>query len=214
MATPRSQGLGRGTVCALSILLLPLSGPRVLRACEQAALTQPVPLSTVAEARPLVAWQALPGAGSYRVEIESRIPEGRVLVSLDTLVGATSFRPPRPLTDFRAAVKVRITRGCALDGGSSLREQPASFQIDTGPLCPAPARLAVSADRRLLEWTAVPGALRYDVSLLDLEGVPLERAETRAPGFALSSRTEPIVAVVRPYCATGFGPRTSALVAP
>lgn len=213
MSTPRCRSAGRGALGALTTLVS-LVGPTMLGACEEAALAQPAPLSTVTGARPLVAWRALSGEGPYRVEIESRVPEGRVLVSLDTLVDTTRFRPPRPLTDHRATVKVRITRGCPVDDGSALRERPASFQIDTRPLCPAPARLALSADRRQLEWTAVPRALRYDVSLLDLDGVRLAQAETRAPVFALPPRSDPIVAVVRPYCATGFGPLTSALAAP
>src|SRR2546426_398899 len=104
------------------------SGPSI---CQEAEVTQPSGGSTVADARSVVAWRAIPGATHYRVEVESRVPEGPVLVSLDTQVSATAFRPPQPLTDFHAAVKLRVTAGCPTDDGSRLREKYASFYIDT-----------------------------------------------------------------------------------
>ncbi len=168
----------------------------------------------VADARPILSWRAIPGASQYRVEIESRVPEGRVLVSLDTQESGTSFRPPQPLTDFRSAVKVRVTAGCPSDDGSRLREKPSSFQIDTSPLCPGPARIALSEDGRDIQWSAVPAAIRYDVMLLGSHGsVRLER-QTQRTGLPLPANTEPLAAVVRAYCPTGFGSRVLSLLIP
>jgi hypothetical protein len=177
--------------------------------CSEAELIEPAAI--VADARPILSWRAIPGAGEYRVEIESRVPEGQILVSLDTRVSGTRFQPPRPLTDFRSAVKVRVTAGCPADDGSRLREKPSSFQIDTSPLCPAPARIGVSDDGQI-EWSAVPGAIRYDVWLLSPDGrVRLER-QTERTRLPLPGAGEPLAAVVRAYCPTGFGPRGLALV--
>jgi hypothetical protein len=179
--------------------------------CAEAELIEPAAI--VADARPLITWRAIEGASRYRVEIESRVPEGRVLVSLDTQVSGTSFQPPRPLTDFRSAVKVRVTAGCPTDDGSRLREKPASFHIDTSPLCPAPARIAASDDRQYLEWSAVARAIRYDVTLLSTDGVVRWQGQTQQTRFPIANSVGTLVAVVRGYCATGFGPGGSALIA-
>jgi hypothetical protein len=175
-------------------------------------VSQPVRGSTITDARPVITWPAIPGATRYRVEIEGRIPEGRILVSVDTQVTGTRFQPAQPLTDHRAAVKVRVTAGCPPDDGGGLREQTATFHIDTSPLCPAPARIALSSDRRNVEWTAVANAIRYDVTLLRADGTVARQEQTRRNSVARPVAPEVLVAVVRPYCATGFGQRTSALV--
>jgi len=187
------------------------TGPRT---CREAEITEPAADSTVAEARPIVAWRGIAEASRYRVEMESRIPEGRALVSLDTQVSVTTFRPPQPLTDFRAAVKVRVTADCPADDGSRLREKPAHFQIDTSPLCPAPARIAVSDDGREVEWSAVPTAIRYDVTLLSPDdGVVRLQQQTQRTRLPFPGTGETLVVVVRAYCPTGFGTRGLALVA-
>ncbi len=179
--------------------------------CSEAELIEPSAI--VADARPTLSWRAIPGASQYRVEIESRVPEGRVLVSLDTQVSGTSFRPPQPLTDFRSAVKVRVTAGCPIDDGSRLREKPARFQIDTSPLCPGPERIGPSEDGRDIEWSAVPAAIRYDVVLLGPDGGVLLESQTQRTRLPLPATGETLTAAVRAYCPTGFGPRGLALVA-
>ena len=180
--------------------------------CQRIAIRQPSGGATITDARPVVTWIPTSDATRYWVEVESRIPEGRILVSLDTQVTGTRFQPPQPLTDHRAAVKVRVTAGCAPDNGGALREQPATFYIDTSPLCPAPARIALSGDRRTVEWPVVSKAVRYEVTLLRPDGTVAGRGQTRQNNFAVPARAGTLVAVVRPYCATGFGQRASALV--
>jgi hypothetical protein len=189
-------------------------GSLVHVSCKEVQIIEPTARSIIAGTKPVIAWQAIPGVSRYGVEFESRVPEGPVLFSLDTQVTGTIFWPPQPLTDFRAAVKVLVTAGCPADNGSRLREKAASFQIDTSPLCSAPARIAASGDGRNVEWSAVAAAIRYDVTLLrpDDDAI-LSQGETRQTFFALPVAGETLVAVIRPYCATGFGPRTSVLVA-
>ena len=198
----------------LSAVLLSLAGSSGPSTCQEAEVTEPAGGMTVTEARPVMSWREIPGASRYRVEIESRVPEGRVLVSLDTEVSGITFRPPEPLTDFRAAVKVRVTVGCLAEAGSKLRERAASFYIDTSPLCPVPARIAVSDNQRDVEWSAVSKAIRYDVTLVSpADGTTVRRGQSQSTHSPLPPTNETLVAVVRPYCATGFGPWSSALIA-
>jgi len=110
---------------------------------------------------------------------------------------------------------VLVTAACPADDGSRLREKPASFHIDTSPLCPAPARIAASEDRQNLEWSVVPTAIRYDVTLLSPDdGVLRLQQQTQRTRLTFPATGEALVAVVRAYCPTGFGPRALALVAP
>jgi len=204
----------RRALIVVLLLALPAARP-ALGACQEALVKEPAVGATVSDARPVLRWDSLAGDGPYRVEIESRVPEGGVLLSVDTLVAGTSFRPPRPLTDQRAAVKVRVSQGCPADDGSTLREKPALFQIDTGPGCPVPTSITMSADGRFLEWTPVPGALRYEVSFRDpKDGSPRLAGESKGTRYPLPAASSTAIAFVRPYCATGFGPRGSALIAP
>jgi hypothetical protein len=182
--------------------------------CREARIESPASRSTVTESQPTVRWEPLPGAMNYRVEIESRVPEGRVLVAIDTMVEGTSFRPPRPLTDFRGAVKLRISAGCPVDDGSALREKGAWFLIDTSPLCSLAGPLALSPDGLWLEWKPVAAAVRYDVSLRETNGDPRSEGQTKEPRYALPAESRPFVAIVRPYCPTGFGRWASVLVSP
>jgi hypothetical protein len=202
----------RTTCHILFVVLLSVAELSGFPACQDAEVVGPA--KTFSNVRPAVAWRAIPGTSQYRVEIESRVPEGRSLVSLDTQVSGTAFRPPQPLTDSRAAVKVRVTAGCPADDGSRLREKPATFHIDTSPPCPAPAQIAASDDQREIEWPAVAKAIRYHVTFLDPDdGVVLGQGQTQRTRFALPATGKRLVAVVRPYCTTGFGSRGSALVA-
>lgn len=200
----------------LFVLFLSTAGSSVFLPCQDAEITDPAARSTVTEARPVLGWRAIPRTSRYRVEIESRVPEGRAVVSLDTHVSSTLFRPPQLLTNFRAAVKVRVTAGCPADDGGQLRGKAASFYIDTSPLCPAPAEIALSNDQRNVEWSPTDKAIRYVVTLLRPDGTVVRQGQTqrRAFPFPLPRDGEALVATVRPYCATGFGLWGSALIAP
>jgi hypothetical protein len=167
----------------------------------------------VVDARPVVTWREVWDSKRYRIEMESRVPEGPVLLSLDTQVSQATFQPAVRLTEARAAVKIRITAGCSVDDGSRLRYQAATYHIDTSPLCPAPARIAPTTDGKAIEWPVVAGAVRYDVTLLTShDGAIVVRGRTQQPRFALPAEPETVAVVVRPYCPTGFGPYGSALV--
>lgn len=181
-------------------------------ACIQSDIKAPVRGATTSEGRPELHWSGS-ASGPFRVEIESRVPEGPTLVRLDLLATSLSVRLPGALTDSRAAVRVRVTSGCDVDDGKGLLETGATFWIDTSPLCPAPVEVSLTADGKGLEWPATPGAVLYDVSLRQEDGDPLAQGQTIRPRFALPAAARTIVAVVRPYCETGFGPRGLAIIA-
>jgi hypothetical protein len=197
-----------------SITVLVLLGAMRLDACAELDVRLVGRRSESVYMRPMLIWREVPQSTRYRIELESSVPEGPVLFSVDTQVASTSFQPPKNLTDCRAAVKVRVTSGCAPDDGSLLRGRPAILHIDTSSLCPAPARIARSADGREIQWPAVPAAIQYEVTLLrsDDDATIVSRGQTNQPRFALPPTPGTLVAVVRPYCPTGFGPYGSALV--
>ena len=191
-----------------SVMACPLTRAHAQLGCSEAVITHPASGAWSFEPLVELRWQALAGPERYRVELESRLPEGRVLASIDTHVGGTSFRPPRPLADSRAVIRVRVTAGCPADDGNRLRTQPATFFIDTSPLCPGPSLIDVGERHRSIAWTPTPKATRYDVTLLRPDGIQIVKGQTQRPEFAVPASEDPLIAVVRPYCATGFGPYT------
>jgi hypothetical protein len=195
-----------------SVSAYPLTHASAQVDCREAVITQPTNGAWSFDPLVELRWRAIAGSERYRVELESRMPEGRVLASIDTHVTGTSFRPPRSLTDSRAVIKARVTAGCPADEGSELRAQSASFFIDTSPLCPGPARIDSRENLKSIEWAPTPNATRYDVTLLRADGAQIVKGQTQRPEFAVPASSDPLIAVVRPYCATGFGPYTSALI--
>jgi hypothetical protein len=71
-------------------------------------------------------------ANAYRVRVQSRVPDGRVLAFHDSVVSTTEFVPPRPLAEHRAKVTVRLNAVC---GAETSAETVSTFAIDTSALC-------------------------------------------------------------------------------
>jgi hypothetical protein len=171
--------------------------------CDALRVIAPVQGTTLREARPEIAWRAVPGARSYRVQIESRVPEGRVVERVDVEVSGNHFVPPRPLADARAAVKVLVTADCA--GVPNLNVRPAWFFIDATAACPPVDALAFSAGR--VQWRRSSAATRYDVETYsESGGRMLAREETPLASAPLAAAPGPILVAVRPRCGTIIGP--------
>jgi hypothetical protein len=171
--------------------------------CDAQPLITPVQGTTLHEIRPEIAWRAVPGARSYRVQIESRVPEGRVIERVDAEVSGNRFVPPRPLADARAAVKVLVTTDCA--GVPNLNVLPAWFFIDATAACPPVDALAFSAGR--VQWGRSSAATRYDVEMYsETGGRMLAREETPLASAPLPAAPGPILVAVRPRCGTIVGP--------
>jgi hypothetical protein len=184
-------------------------------ACEPTKVLRPVRGEVIADARPVIAWGPLPGAKSYRVQLEARVPEGRMLATIDTVVSATTFSPPQPLTDYRAAVKVRVTAECPTAGFDALREQPAWFFVDTALACAAPTDLRFDAATSTLEWRGGGAAQRYEVFVYaGAEGALKHRGEALASRAVLPRGLKSGVAAVRPRCANGYGAMAFLPIAP
>jgi hypothetical protein len=127
--------------------------------CAPVEMLNPLQNSTLHDARPDIKWAALSGVKLYRVQIESRVPEGQVIERIDTRVGDTRFVPPRPLTDRRAAVKLLVTADCP--ESTPIATRPAWFFIDLAPNCPAVQGLSFSgANAPRVEWGRTGGATR------------------------------------------------------
>jgi hypothetical protein len=157
--------------------------------------------ATVTDTRPEIAWPAAAGAKSYRVQIESRVPEGRVIERLDARVAEPRFVPPRPLAEDRAAVKVLVTADCA--DSPNLAAQPAWFYIDAAAACPAANALDVSG--RAARWHG--SAARYQVEIYAAEGGRLlARQETPIASLPLPEAPGAMLVSVRPRCGTILGP--------
>jgi hypothetical protein len=94
--------------------------------------------ATTLVTKPAIAWTPVQGATSYRVRIQSRIPNGRVLAQHDVVVNEPRFFPPQPLADHRAKVTVRLAAIC---GKEASAESVSWFVIDASAACSGEGRV-------------------------------------------------------------------------
>ncbi len=205
-------------ICLAGLLVLLLNARITSGSCTEAALLSPPPNTTTGANRPAIEWTPVAGAGLYRVQIQSRVPEGKVLATLDTKTTAPRFTPPQTLTDHRAVVKVRVTVDCQDDAPPALAlNNAARFHIDTSPLCVMPDEVETTeTDGRLaIKWKSLPDISFYVVSLFSaLDGKLLTRLETPANQALVSDAPSGLVVVsLRPFCKTGYGAGVYKLVA-
>jgi hypothetical protein len=159
--------------------------------------------TTLTETRPLIAWEPVAKARIYRVKLLSRVPNGKVLASYDTVVSAPAFAPPQPLAEQRAKVLVRVS---ALCGGETSAETVTAFDIDASPNCRLVGLEARHYARgAVLRWLPVPGAQSYEVRALDLGGKLLSSQATRQASARLELPVDGGVVSVQPKCAAGSG---------
>jgi hypothetical protein len=170
--------------------------------CPAAELIAPGKGETIAASRPAIEWRALPGVERYRLQMESRIPEGRVLARVDTVVAGTKFVPPGALTDERAAVKVLVTADCGTAAQPSVIEEPARFFVDLRGSCPAPA---LSVEGSKIVWGKVAGAQRYELAVYSaLDGRSVLQAESLDVWYRLPAVRQPAYVMVRARCADAY----------
>jgi hypothetical protein len=165
------------------------------QACEPPELAANSP----ADQHPRLTWPAVEGATSYRVRVQSRIPDGRVLAFHDTVVAAPEFLPPQPLTEHRAKVTVRLNAIC---GAETSAESVSTFVIDTSPLCELEE---IEADKAGVKWRPVAGARSYELRAYRLSDGRLLVSQTTREAAARLPLKESAVVSVRPACAGGLG---------
>lgn len=184
-----------------------VAGNAYADSCQIAEVIAPAGGETVASARPGIEWRVLPSVARYRLQMESRVPEGRVLARFDTVVAGTRFVPPTALTDERAAVKVLVTADCGVGNQAGLIEEPARFFIDLKNSCPAPASVQVN-DGKTIGWGKVAGAQRYELAVYSaIDGRSVLHAETVQPVYRLPAPQEPAYVMVRARCAEAYSAR-------
>lgn len=170
--------------------------------CRQAAITAPSGHATT-DARPEIQWEPIAGEDRYRLRLESRVPEGLLVESIDVLVEGLSFQVPRPLTDYRARVKLLVVEACdptlPVDDGHW-------FMVDTASTCVLSAESMQFSDGFLI-WRAVDRALDYEVRAHLMPGGKLLTDQTTSSTgtrLDLGAASE-VVAAVRPRCPSGYG---------
>jgi hypothetical protein len=173
--------------------------------CAPVEVLDPARNSTIHGARPDIRWGGLSGVKVYRVQIESRVPEGQVIERIDTRVGDTRFVPPRPLTDRRAAVKLLVTADCP--ESTSVATHPAWFFIDMAPKCSAVRGLSLSGEGApKAEWISANGVTRYEVEAYSMaDGRLIVRRETTLSSSDLPRVAAALVIAVRPRCESVVG---------
>jgi hypothetical protein len=172
------------------------------QSCPVAAIDWPARGATLVEARPEIAWQAVPGVTRYRVQVESRAAEGALLARADTLVSAHRFVPPFPLAeDGRASVKALVTAPCP--DGPSVGLESAHFFIDLAQKCAAPAD--VRLEGAVLNWKPVADAQSYElVGYPAFGGRSLVREATRETAFRLPPTDGAAYVMLRARCASAY----------
>ena len=159
--------------------------------------------ASVEDKQPRISWKAAEGATGYRVRILSRVPNGKILASYDSVVQGTSFLPPQPLADQRAKVTVRLNAIC---GSETSEDSVAAFVIDATPACRlAGFEAAVAGGSAQLKWTAVKGATSYEVRTFAPDGAFVRAEEVRSPAAKVELGGRAAMVSVRPVCAAGVG---------
>jgi hypothetical protein len=172
-------------------------------ACETPVLRSPAEKS-ITDKQARLTWTSVSGATGYRVRLLSRVPNGKIVASHDTVVSEAQFMPPQPLAEQQAKVVVRLNAIC---GSETSAESVSSFIIDTSPACVmGELAAAASAGKASLQWPAVAGATRYEVrAYAVLDGQLVASKETRTPGAQVDLKGQSAVVSVQPACASGMG---------
>jgi hypothetical protein len=191
--------------CALGILLAGYT-TSLLAVCDAPRLAANVPT----DKHPRLTWQAVEGASSYRVRVQSRIPDGLVIATHDTAVSKPEFLAPQPLTQHRAKVTVRLNAIC---GAETSADAVSVFMIDTSAVCKlGEVDAAFEGGTATLKWRPVAGARSYEVRAHALDGRFLVSQETRDAASRVALKETAVVSV-RPACAAGLGEAVYRVVA-
>lgn len=131
--------------------------------CATPVLLQPAAVE-LADVSPRFSWSQVSGATHYSVRIESRVPEGRVLLSEQFRTADTSAQASRPLAAGDANVVFAVVAHC---GETSSAELTVRRRVDAALVCPAdvwPLERA-SGNGSVLRWSPVPSASSYEMSV-------------------------------------------------
>lgn len=169
-------------------------------ACATPTLISPSQIE-ISEASPRFEWSPVSDAHHYLVWLESRVPEGRVLMSEEFQTSATYLVPPRPLTTGKATVRIRVTAVCNDNTQATLS---ARFRINEDKACGLKASPVVEPDNGQwkVHWEMLPLAQRYEIRVHSTEdGKPAFTRESTGTATRIG-RLEPGVWLfaVQPVC--------------
>ena len=165
--------------------------------CREAALVHPPALATDPNARPVITWSPLDGARSYRVRIESRIPNGRTLQNIDAEVPSPPFVPPLPLATEFAVVKVQVTADCPASETAPISQRGPSFFLDPRAACAPPREVRIAHIG--LQWMA--DAPITEVGVHDAaSGTLVARTVVQGTRFVLPESQGALVVALRSRC--------------
>jgi hypothetical protein len=130
-------------------------------ACTAPALISPAQ-NEISEASPRFEWMPVGDAQYYLVWLESRVPEGRVLLTEEFQTSATYLSPPRPLTSGKAVVRIRVTAVCK-DATQAVLS--ARFRIDADRACSLKTVPAAESDNGQwsVRWEPLQTAQHYEI---------------------------------------------------
>jgi hypothetical protein len=181
-----------------------LSGSAICTLSQAACVAPTLVLPTqieISEASPRFEWTPVGDAHHYLVWLESRIPEGRVLLTEEFQTSTTFLIPPRPLTSSKATVRIRLTAVCN-DNTQAVRSE--RFRIDADSTCSleAPPKAESENGQWRLHWEKLSFAQRYEVRVHASEdGKPVLTRESNETAMNIGRlESGKWVLAVQPVC--------------
>lgn len=197
----------RATLAVALVYLLPytVEAASLSGACGPVTVIEPH-IPKISNSRPNIAWEPIRGASAYRIKLDSRIPEGEKVFSVEVQVSTPSFLPAKALTESRAHVRATITPICgAADGISTIHQ----FDIDTALACGIDSNITISnaGGKRQLLWTGPKSAQSHNLWVYAVDtGKLLFNAEVSESNWMFPDElVGPAIIAIRPKCAAGQG---------
>jgi hypothetical protein len=151
-------------------------------------------------------WKEISGVGSYRVQIETRTPNGPIVSRVDHRASGTNFTPHSALAGGVAAAKVRITEDCRDQDAMSISEMPPAFFIDPLGGCASPHAVMVrDRPNGSIAWAPSAGVVRTEIAVFSaIDGRVIQRDESVGRSHDLPAMNAGATIAVRSRCSDGF----------
>jgi len=166
--------------------------------CAVPTLVSPAQ-NEISEASPRFEWTPVSDAQHYLVWLESRVPEGRVLLAEEFQTSATYLASPRPLATGKAVVRIRVTAVCK-DATQAVLS--ARFRIDEDRACRLKDAPVVEPDNGQVRWETLQIAQHYEIRVhAAADGKPVFTHDSTG-GATKIARLEPgmWLVAVQPIC--------------
>lgn len=186
-------------------------------ACSMPPQPSALPLHATGAATTLI-WPAIAGAKGYMVWMQWRVPEGPVIKTLESSLGAPEVSIPASPEPWRPLMlQVELVSLCGKEASALTKSPPAllrQLQFDPAQVCPPvdglrPVRGPAAKDSspapyQQLQWVDKPG-VRVEITWFDgQDGKPVAKAEAQGPQtpWALQARPPALIRATR-SCSAG-----------